>query len=311
MRRFVCLAALAIGCSAGDKSGSGSGSGDGGVDDTGETSSGAEFADFIDVTEAPIGDFTGFEGGFDEAGGWWTQDVDPDKVGTTELQAIASDFETGEVVIDATVEFWFDDAVSGVADAKSETDSNGETTFSGIPTCQSMTYKVSTDPDLDATKDTYEAHQVYQDEGGLVSDEVNSVSVTTYRLIPSLLGVSVDEDKAVVAGTAFDINEDPIEGAQVVVRDADGLIPESLTVKYFVDEFPQRDQPHTSEDGLWVAMNVPEGTWNIDMYVSDGSDGHLLMSSTVVEVFGGSINISNHYTGYGEGIFFPESCLAE
>ena len=81
-------------------------------------------------------------------------------------------------------------------------------------------------------------------------------------------------------------------------------------VFYFVDDFPQRDQPHTSEDGLWVAMNVPEGSWNVEMYVSDGAGGHIQMSNTRVEVFANSINISNHYTGYGEGIKYPDSCVA-
>ena len=97
-------------------------------------------------------------------------------------------------------------------------------------------------------------------------------------------------------------------GAQVVVRDADGNIPESLVVKYFVDDFPNRNQEWTSEDGLWVAVNVPVGTWYVDAYVSDGAGGHIVKGTTVVEVIADSINVSNIHTGYGDGIRYPEGC---
>lgn len=313
MYRFALVALIAAGCSAGDKGGSSdTGDGGGGLDDTGGGGGGANFADFIDVTDSPTGDFTGYEGGFDAAGEWWTQSVDPEAQTTTTLDGEVSDFESGDPVIGAAVEFWYGDAVDGVADAKTESDDSGKVSISEMPVCTPLTYKVSTDPNLDATKDTYEAHQIYAvGEGELkVEDELNSVSVTTYRLIPSLLGVTVDDDKGIIAGTAYDVNEDEIMGAQVVVRDDNGTIPESLVVKYFVEEFPNREQPHTSEDGLWVAMNVPEGTWNVEMYVSDGAGGHYLMANTVVEVFPGSINISNTFTGFGNGIRYPDSCLA-
>lgn len=310
MSRFTLVALVALGCSSGDKGGTGTDDTAGGTDDT-ASGGGATFDDFIDVTETATGDFTGFEGGFDAAGAWWTQSVDPEAQVTAELDAEVLDFESDEPV-EATVEFWYGDVVSGVADAKSTSDTEGSVGISNVPMCTPMTYKVWTDPELDKTKDTFEAHQIYGlGEGELkVTDELNSVSVTTYRLIPSLLGVTVDDDKGIIAGTAYDINETPVEGAQVVVRDSAGNIPADLVVKYFVDDFPNRNQPYSSEDGLWVAMNIPEGTWNVEMYISDGAGGHYLMGNTVVEVFAGSINISNTFTGYGEGIRYPDSCVA-
>ena len=100
----------------------------------------------------------------------------------------------------------------------------------------------------------------------------DSVSRVTYQLIPSLLGVSVDEDKGVIAGTAFDCNGEEIEGAQVIVKDANGDIPDDLVVNYFRDSFPNRDQLWTSADGLWVAANVPEGELTIELYIYNGTD---------------------------------------
>ena len=75
---------------------------------------------------------------------------------------------------------------------------------------------VSTDPLLEETKPTYEFHSIYgyQEDETLAGEEFNSVSEVTYRIIPSLLGVSPDPDKGIAAGTAYDVNGDNVEGAQ-------------------------------------------------------------------------------------------------
>ncbi len=71
-----------------------------------------------------------------------------------------------------------------------------------------------------------------------------------------------------------------------------------------------RDQPHTSEDGLWVTMNVPEGDWTIQLWgLIDGAE--VLLGATQLTTYADSINISNIYTGYGDGVYYPASCLAE
>jgi hypothetical protein len=191
------------------------------------------------------------------------------------------------------------------------TNTNGEISVT-LPTCEPFTYKTATNPDLEQTVDTFEAHQIFgPDADGTVDSEYNSVSDATYKIIPSLLGVSVDPDKGVIAGTAFDCADTDIEGAQVVVKDAAGNIPESLVVKYFVDKFPNRDQPYTSPDGLWTAINVPEGDWTVEMYVYDSaSSTNRLIGSTVLTVYANSINISNIYTGYSDGVKYPAECLA-
>ena len=67
-----------------------------------------------------------------------------------------------------------------------------------------------------------------------------------------------------------------IHGAQVVVRDADGHIPESLWSSTLWT-ISNRNQEWTSDDGLFVAINVPEGDWVIETWVSDGAGGHLLV----------------------------------
>ena len=45
----------------------------------------------------------------------------------------------------------------------------------------------------------------------------------------------------------------------------------------FVDNFPNRQQLWTSDDGLWVAINIPVGDWIIEMWIYDEDlKSHLL-----------------------------------
>lgn len=312
MRTFIWVALFAAACSGGDKGGtddSGSTSGDGGAEGgdggggDGTTGGGGNQADFINTTKAPIGDFTGFEAGYTTA--WLTQTVT--QTGTVSLAAAVLDFQEDTPVADATVEFYTGDEVAAVPDVSGVSDAGGNLNLS-LPFCTPLTYKTATDPALGDTKNTFEAHQVYG-ASPTGTDELNSVSTTTYQLIPSLLGVSVDPAKGTVAGTAYDVGDRPIEGAQVVVKSmADDSIPDDVVVKYFVNSFPNREQPETSADGLWVAINIPAGDWKVEMYVADGAGGHLFMGQTVLKVFGDSINISNIYTGY-DSVKYPASCL--
>ncbi|HCH61249.1 MAG: hypothetical protein CL927_10930 [Deltaproteobacteria bacterium] len=297
-------------CSGGDKGGGSEGDSGAAGGDGGDGGGPATFEDFINTTASPVGDFTGFEGGFDAAGGWLTQ-PSPDASCVVErpVNALVEDFETEEGVGEATVEIWFADEVSGVPDVTMTSDFSGNLSGGNTLVCQPITYKASTDPDLDDTKSTFEAHMVSAYTDSSVGENYNSVSKTTYQLIPSILGISPDPAKGTAAGTVFDMNGDPVTGAQVVVSNDAGNLSGNTVVKYFVENFPTRDQPETSEDGLWVAVNIPPGEWNIDAYVSDGAGSHILMGRTRVTIYADSINIGNISVGY-DSVKFPDNCLA-
>jgi hypothetical protein len=276
------------------------------TDDTGPDTSDPMDA-YIDLTEDLVGDVACFEPGSD----WLTQTIDETKVATRTLEGLVEDFEDEIGVNEVDLEIWFSDSFTGTADVSAQSNSAGDITVE-VPTCAAMAYKTSTPPGEERTVDTYEAHQIYEfvEEGSSLTDSFNSVSAATYVLIPSLLGVSMDDDKSVIAGTAYGCDGEPLENTQIVVVDADGAIPETLVTNYFQDSWPVRDQPHTSEDGLWVAMNVPEGTWTVQLYGLVGGE-QVLLGATQLTTYAASINISNIYTGYGDGVHYPESCLAE
>ncbi len=301
MRRslaFVLVATLALGCGKDDDTAS--------TDDTGPDTT-DPMDQYVDPTDELLGDVACFAPGSD----WLTQTVDDEKAVTRILEGMVEDFEDEIGVNEVSLEIWFSDAFDGTADTATESDSAGDVTVE-VPACTALAYKTSTPPNEERTVDTYEAHQIYGyvTDVETLTDNFNSVAASTYVLIPSLLGVSMDEDKSVIAGTAYGCDGEPLQNAQVVVVDDSGEFPNTLVVNYFVESWPVREQPHTSEDGLWVAMNVPEGDWTVQLWALVGGE-EVMLGATQLTTYADSINISNIYTGYGDGVYFPESCLAE
>lgn len=238
---------------------------------------------------------------------WLTQSPDSSCVATVPLTGEVTDFETGDGVADATLELFFDDQyVAGGADTSTTSDSSGALSGLDAMTCTPTAYASSTDPALNLTKITIQSHEIFG-FGPSIDSEFNSVSTTTYNVIPSLLGISVQAGMGIVAGTAYDCNGDPILGVQVIGRAADGSYPEQ-SVRYFREEFPNRDQEGTSEDGLWVAVNLPPGPTTMEMWAWNGTE-HVLLGSSVLTIIPDSINIASTYLGYDDGVVYPDSCL--
>lgn len=293
----IALTLTACGSGGGDDSGTGTGT-------TGTTGTNPDkFAEVITVDVPATGDLACFTTG----SAWNLQTVDASCVGTAPFTNEIIDFETGDVVADATVELFLSDSVNGAPDNTYFGDSSGIVSGTA-PVCAPFSYRVTTDPVLAETKVSIEAHQVYGYSTSL-SEEFNSVSTVTYQIIPSLLGISVDPTMGIVAGTAYDCVGDPIEGAQVIVKDAAGRYPDSQEIRYFVEEFPNRNQPYTSEDGLWVAVNIPPGRVTVELWMVVGSGAPVLMGATELDIFADSINISNITVGNGDGVVLPASCL--
>lgn len=273
-------------------------------DSTNTGNSGPVFEDYVNSQVTYSGDTTCYNGEWLPAP-TFCEGCQTDQT----LAGLVNDFEKDEPVADASVEFYFNDTVNGTPDVSMDADSNGQFTAT-VPVCQPIGYKTYTPVDWNQTRDTYEVHQVWGYEtSGTLNETVNSVSISTSKSIPALLGVEWTTGTGIIAGTAFDCNEDPITGAEVIVKAADGSIVDA-DIFYFVDEFPNQNQAETSEDGLWVVVNVPTGTWNVEMYGWDGST-HVLLGATTLEIKADSVNISNIYTGHEDGIAYPASCLAQ
>jgi hypothetical protein len=235
-----------------------------------------------------------------------TQNVDTAKQVVVAGTATVLDFQSDEPVEEAAVQVWYSDDVTTTVDDEGESIADGTVSLD-LQVCKAIAYKTAKDPALGETVDTYEAHQIVE-PAEPVEVEFNSVSTVTYNIIPSLLGISPTPGLGIIAGTAFDCDDQPIENARVEVRDASGNVIDGVIVKYFVDDFPNRDQPDTSPDGLWVAIDVPPGEVTVVLQTQQGGEV-VIAGQTVVQSYPDSINISNIYTGYGDGVKYPASCL--
>lgn len=296
--RFTAILLSLTACDGGDTDTTDSG------DDTGAGEV-REFSYFVNTTTAYTGDTTCF--------GTDLGMVDPAKQGNATYNGEVHDFQTEDEVPEADISFWFADDISGTADAELVSGDNGEFTTT-VPMCTPIAYGTFTDPLLELTVDTYEVHQVYpyEDDGVIDGEWINSVSTVTSKLIPGIIGIEWDTTTGIIAGTAYDCNEDPIGHAQIYIHDAAGNAPATGEVFYFdSNDLPteKASQPDANEaNGLWVAVNIPVGTWTAEMWVWNGTE-HQLLGSTQLDIKAGSVNISNIYTGNDDGIVYPDTCL--
>ena len=260
---------------------------------------------FLNTTSVFTGDTTCY-------GTVWPA-VDPAKQVMVAFNGEVHDFESDEEVAEADVLFWYGDDISGAADATLLSDANGNFSTE-LRTCTPIAYGTFTPPEIEETVDTFEVHQVYGEEvdGSIDGEWVNSVSVSTSKLIPGIIGIEWDATTGIIAGTAFDCLEEPVGHAQVFIHDGNGVVPATGEIFYFDEhDFPAAHEaaPDANEvNGLWVAVNVPVGTWTAEMWGWDGAE-YKLFGSTVLNIKAGSVNISNIYTGHDDGIAYPDSCL--
>jgi hypothetical protein len=277
------------------------------TDDSGTTGDERTFEDFVDVT-------TPWVGSTDECIAGVVQDVDPSCQVPLTINGSVIDFQTGDSVPDATVQYWANDDVtsSDFDTLQADGDGNFELT---APACTPIGYGTSTPPEWMETKNTFEVHQTFGfSADGSSDEEFNSVSNATSILIPSLIGIEWDESTGIIAGTAYDCNTEPIQYAQIFIHDADGKAPATGDVFYFSangdTNLPtdQESQPWTNTNGLWVAINIPAGAWTVEMYGWDGS-AYVMLGATELQINAGAVVISNIYTGITDGIWYPGSCL--
>ncbi|MFT6143818.1 MAG: hypothetical protein ACJAZO_003076 [Myxococcota bacterium] len=295
---LLCLALGFVACDGGETDTDPEGTGGG--EETAAEITERKFSELVTVTDALVADDGACWSPGDD---WLSQTVDSAKQIVETRTVLAEDFQDGFAVTGATVNVYGGDDVTATPDTTIITDDSGEASIS-VAACTAVGIQVSGD----GAKNTYESHQIFETTDDNDEGTLNSVSNSTYTLIPSLLGVSIDDDKSVIAGALYDCNGDPIQNAQVVVRDQDGNIPDSLVTNYFVNSFPARDQAATSEDGLWIVMNLPEGDWDVEAYVSDGAGGHDLVGTSTITNFPDTIGVGSIYWGFEGGVWYPESC---
>ncbi len=248
---------------------------------------------------------------------------------TAELQGLVLDFSEDENVVGAYVNVWGDnDSTQAPAWESAEDDPDGTSTdgLAAVPSgivyaCTPYAYLTYTNFNPATTQPTYELGTILPPSGGAPwsggDANFTSVSYVTAQLIPLTLSIDPAAGKGIAAGTFEDCNGDPIANGQVIVRDGDGNKASDVYIRYFVDELPDRDQQWTSEDGLFGAIDVPVGSWFMELWgVPNGfdtagcldtdADGRCLVTRIGIYVDADSVNIANaKMKPYPEACFTP------
>ncbi len=285
-------------------------------DDDTATDDDDEYRHELTVTDPVVGDFSCLGENFGEV-------ITGE---TSAITAYVQDFSDDVPVAGAKLLVWASNAPGdgeGNADFSFDTgtDQTGAVEIDSgvVQACSRFAYKVWTEWEPQETMPTYEVGNVLPPVGDPEWNdfELISVSYATYQIIPLSLAIQPDTAKGMAAGTFYDCAGDPVQNAQLLVVDGSGNKAEGVYIRYFVDELPDRDQQWTSEDGLFGAIDVPPGSWKMQLWgmLGDGmpdcpnatdEDGRCMLAETDVFVIANSINIST-----ADMKPFPEACYAE
>jgi len=248
---------------------------------------------------------------------------DPTPGGTSEaLIAYVLDFSEDDPINGAKMQLWANNDPTTGADFEfmDGTDHTGAITVDEgiVYPCEKFAYKVWTEWQPPETMPSYEMGNVLPPLGDPEWDnyELISVSYATYQIIPLSLAIDPDPAKGMAAGRVYGCDGEAVQNAQVIVTNEGGTKAEEVFVRYFVDELPDRDQAWTSEDGLFGAIDVPPGQWNLEIWgILDAGmpecpepevDGYCKIAQSQVNVIADSVNIAN-----ANMVEYPASCYDE
>lgn len=236
------------------------------------------------------------------------------------LAGTVIDFESDEFVPGAHVALWPDnDPQTGLDDAEDYlTAADG--TFSAadglIQACVPFAARVWTEFDPPETYPTYEINMMVAGSPPW-NEDFNSVAFSTYNLLPLTVGVEPEVGKGIAAGRITDCVGANVANAEISVGSVDfatGTVTgaEGYSSRYFFDESPDGSQMHTSDDGLFGAMNTPPGEdWTLLVWGIPQDEAHCevtaagaairpaankamcLLALTDIYVIPDSVNISN------------------
>ena len=87
-----------------------------------------------------------------------------------------------------------------------------------------------------------------------------TVSLSTFFLISTVLGITPDPSRGMLFGTLRDCAGTPVEGAVARLYTSSGIRCVSTSTcldRYFIDNIPAADQWWTSDDGMYALLQVP------------------------------------------------------
>ena len=270
-----------------------------------------ELQDYIDVTVLPEdADLSCVETG------WVEDDVSEATQGETEYSATTTEAFTGAPLPSVRVERFADNDPTGTPVDDASALPSGEWTGT-LPTCTPSAIRAYSDPVIGQTFPTAQLNAVW----GTAADghELSVVSRATHNKMRPLVGGEPSTDKGILFGQVLDCSGQPMRGAQIVLVDGEGA-PLVDQQRFYADlDGPSADKIYTTENGWWIAAEVPPGAWTVSVWVNDRDLGQIQVaevpSHALVDDFTTSINSpfvvwtrSDAHVGHTDGTHYPSSC---
>jgi hypothetical protein len=195
----------------------------------------------------------------------------------------SEDFEDQTRVEGLTVEVYLGNRIEGTPDfTLGPTDADGFTEAVDVPAQALIATRVLAVPNVARTTVEFDVETPTQD------GEVRALVVldSTYRVVPAAVAVTIQAGKGIVAGKFSDCDGEAVAG---IIATVEGQSPD---IRYFVDEFPAREPDVTTEDGLFVAINIDPGDYQVVLEGRLQAGGPLVeVGRREVQVIADSINV--------------------
>jgi len=205
---------------------------------------------------------------------------------TVSVRFYAEDFENQDRIEGATVEVYLGNRIEGSPDfTLGPTDEEGLTEAVDVPARALLATRVLEIPDVAKVTVEFDVETPTEDQG-----EVRALVVadSTYRVVPAAVAVSIETGKGIVAGRFSDCDDEPVAGLIATIEG------QEAEIRYFVDEFPAREPNVTTEDGLYVAINVEPGDHEVVLHGRTEAGGELVeLGRREIQVIADSINVVN------------------
>lgn len=209
---------------------------------------------------------------------------DPPGEGEVSVRFYAEDFQEEDPVEGVTIQVFLSNRISDDPDLElGPTDDQGRSEEVTVPA--GTLVAIRTLAIQDQIRETVEFDVRTPEEEG---DEVRALTVSdqTYRVVPATVGVVVEAGKGIVAGQFMDCSDHEVAG---LIAEIEGQDPD---IRYFIDRMPSREPVVTTEDGLYVAINVEPGDHQLVIKGRLEEGGEIVeVGRREVQVLADSINV--------------------
>lgn len=270
-----------------------------------------ELMDFVDVSVLPEdADFSCMETG------WVEDSFSASLQGESEYSATTTDVFSGAVLPAVRVEVFGGDDPTGSPVSDEGGQSSGA--WTGIlPTCTPTATRAYSDPVIGETFPTVQLHTVMAPS--VEDHNIQVVSLTTHNQMRPLVGGEPSTDKGILFGQVRDCAGQALRGAQIVLVDGGGA-PLADQQRFYVEaDGPSATRTYTTENGWWIAAEVPTGAWTVSVWVNDPDWGHIQVAETSTHSMVDDFTTgpyhpftvwsrSDAHVGHNDGIVYPDSC---